>query len=502
MKKQSISLLSTTFLVLVLASCGTSTTSMTSTNSQSNGTTDPTVKPDVLPAVFEKFEGEIEHNVEIKVLENGNADKVGYSDALCDAFNEEYAEYGITAVDANIGEYNDLAQMGPYGTGPDVLYQANDIIMGYVDDRLVTPLPTYYLDAYKQIPATAWKAYESDATGTNYTFGIPINVQTGLLYYRQDLLPENWQSDWDDNENDVPDMVENLNDLYRFSKIRHEANPEEYGFVFSLNDFYFTGSFLFTYGGYIFGDDNTDDTDIGLHQGDAAIGANIARDFAGVMSVECIDDSAKLSISGNMASGKYFASVTTPDNYEVIISAMALEYQNEGKGTAEECDALARENLMSVPFPDFPISGDLEDDSEGFTPALTMGGINGFAISSYTKYPKASLAFINFAASYEMVEKRFEMLGIAPCREDVATIAGDLSKQLFEKVDSGAIYLMPSLSSLGQVWSPAGSFFSDLAEDNLTRSVEERKYDTIEKIQQGLETTSQNIYDAIHILGA
>ena len=92
-------------------------------------------------------------------------------------------------------------------------------------------------------------------------------------------------------------------------------------------------------------------------------------------------------------------------------------------------------------------------------------------------------------------------MGIAPCREDAAEIAGELSKQLFDKVDEGAIYLMPSLSSLSQVWSPAGSFFGDLAEDNLIRPVAERKYDTLEKIQAGLETTSQNIYDAIHILG-
>lgn len=153
-------------LAILLTGCGThDTTSSLGSDGSGYDPDDPTVKPDVIPAVFEKFEGELERNVEIKVLENGNADKVGYSDELFDAFNEAYEEYGITAVDANIGEYNDLAQMGPYGTGPDVLYQANDIIMGYVDDKLVTPLPTYYMPDYKEIPATAWKAYESSATG-------------------------------------------------------------------------------------------------------------------------------------------------------------------------------------------------------------------------------------------------------------------------------------------------------------------------------------------------
>ena len=58
-----------------------------------------------------------------------------------DAFNEEYAEYGITAVDANIDQYNDLEQSGPFGYGPDVLYQANDAIMKYVDGHHIMPIP-------------------------------------------------------------------------------------------------------------------------------------------------------------------------------------------------------------------------------------------------------------------------------------------------------------------------------------------------------------------------
>ena len=43
------------------------------------------------------------------------------------AFNEAYADQGIQAVDANMDEYTDLAANGPYGYGPDVLYQANEM---------------------------------------------------------------------------------------------------------------------------------------------------------------------------------------------------------------------------------------------------------------------------------------------------------------------------------------------------------------------------------------
>jgi len=74
------------------------------------------------------FTGELEQNVTIRVLENDTAIARGYAKELLEAFNEAYAEYGITAVDANMDQYLDLANDGPYGYGPDVLYQANDVI--------------------------------------------------------------------------------------------------------------------------------------------------------------------------------------------------------------------------------------------------------------------------------------------------------------------------------------------------------------------------------------
>ena len=53
-----------------------------------------------------------------------------------------------------------------------------------------------------------------------------------------------------------------------------------------------------------------------------------------------------------------------------------------------------------VNVPKLPVSGDLEDESQGFMDMTVMGGVNGYAISSYTKYPNASLEFVNFATSY------------------------------------------------------------------------------------------------------
>lgn len=85
-----------------------------------------------------KFTGELERNVTIRILENDTAVKQGYLKRLLDAFNEAYAEYSIVAVEANMDEYSDLENDGPYGYGPDVLYQANDRLMRYVDGKHMT----------------------------------------------------------------------------------------------------------------------------------------------------------------------------------------------------------------------------------------------------------------------------------------------------------------------------------------------------------------------------
>ena len=76
-----------------------------------------------------------DETITLRILENDTAKSQGYLDELLTAFNEAYADKGIVAVDANMEEYSDLAENGPYGYGPDVLYQANDKLMAYAEDK-------------------------------------------------------------------------------------------------------------------------------------------------------------------------------------------------------------------------------------------------------------------------------------------------------------------------------------------------------------------------------
>lgn len=59
--------------------------------------------------------------------------------------------------------------------------------------------------------------------GTTYYCGVPINVQTGMLYYIESMLPDNWETDWDVNGNGTPDFFETYTALYAFSKETQEG---------------------------------------------------------------------------------------------------------------------------------------------------------------------------------------------------------------------------------------------------------------------------------------
>lgn len=440
----------------------------------------------------EKFTGEIERNVTLRILENDTAKEQGYLKELLDAFNAEYAEYGIKAVDANMDQFTDLETGGPYGYGPDVLYQANDAIMKYVDGtrKHILPLPVEQLDCYEHIGKNAWDAYRVTIENQDFICGVPVNIQQPLLFYRKDLLPANWETEWDDDKNGVPDMIEYWTDLYRYSQTIRAQSASNYGYMKSLNDGYFASGYFLSYGGYVFGGEERNDTsDVGFSKNDGYLDAKIIRQLASVMNLECTEDTITKNSYSRMAQGAYFATMTTPDVYTMFIKEMV------NAGFTEE---YARENLIMTDVPKLPVSGDLEDESQGFKDMTVMGGINGYAISSYTKAPNAALAFVNFATSYKMINRRAELLGISPARGDSAEALGGLNANINNNLTAGTIYVMPSVRALGQVWTPLQTYCAILADDSLTGK---NVYVTDEALKKGLENVDNQIYAAIHTLG-
>ncbi len=462
---------------------------------------------DLYRQVMARFDGKLEQGAVIKVLENDTAVELGYVDALISAFNEAYKEQGISAERMNIDQYSDLATDGPYGYGPDVWYQANDILMKYADNQHLLPLPIFDMECFSQIPQSAWNAYATDMQGETFYCGIPLNVQSGMLYYIESMLPENWETDWDVNQNGKPDFFETYTALYAYSEqCKKGGMPTRYGYLDETVDTYFMSGYLMTYGAYIFGKNGTDASDIGLAAGDGYKGARMIRQWAGEMNnTEVLDTAFSSAAYQYLADGVMLCTVTTPDVSRMFIRSMVAT----GKWTEEE----ARADLKMITVPRLPVSADLTADAwqdtitkmgELTVETTMMGGINGYGISAYTKYPNASLAFVEFATSYAQAVLRNQYLGVAPARADAAA---EISKTdatvgiLFDRLDRGFISIMPAITEIGQLWTPAESFLIDLSTDPYrAERGEERLYDTDEKIRAGLAKLAQQIKDAIETL--
>lgn len=457
---------------------------------------------------------EAEEEIVLHILENDTAKAEGYLQELLDAFNAAYADKGIQAVDANMDEFTDLATNGPYGYGPDVLYQANDKLMTYAEDKHIIPLTIEEFDCYKCVPQEAWNAFKMTLDGKEYYCGIPVNIQEPMLFYRTDMLPADWEESWDKDGNKKPDFFENWNDLYAYSKFLRDtdtsANKDgQYGFMASLNNLYLSSQFVFSYGGYIFGEKENgtlNAEDIGFAAGNTAAGMSALKQMAGLMNEGCIDDTITLNRYEKLADGSYFCTVSTPDTYSLFIEKLSLHYEAEGL-TKEEAEVKAEENLCMIELPaSMPVHGDLSKASEAMSDSdwvstAVMGGVNGYGISSYTKHREACVTFVNFATSYEMIKTRADMLGIAPTRFDAAKECGDTADMIFTSLSEGRICLMPSIKAVDQIWVPAQTVMGDIAKDAFReKNGEAQKYTSESDFQTALETVNKNIYDAVYTL--
>ena len=98
-----------------------------------------------------------------------------------------------------------------------------------------------------------------------------------------------------------------------------------------------------------------------------------------------------------------------------------------------------------------------------------------------------------------MIDKRAEMLGIAPTREDVAAKHGGTTDMIFESLQAGNIKLMPSIKAVDQIWTPVQTLMGDMAKDAF-RTTAEKKYDSAADVSAALEKACKDIYDAIYTL--
>lgn len=314
---------------------------------------------------------------------------------------------------------------GPAGLGADVFHAPHDHVGNLVTSGLV--YENMFADQYKKDfmdAAISGTSYTTD--GESKLYGYPIAIETYALYYNKDLVDKPAET-WD----------EIFAQSKEFMKDSTKDN-KKFGIMYEPGNFYFAHAFFGGYGGYIFGDNNTNPADLGVSNEGAIESAKFVSKIHNELLPLKVEDITGDVISTFFNEGKLLYRISGPWDIK--------NHQDAGV------------NFGVAPLPKL---------ENGETPA-SFSGIKAYYVNSYSKYPKAATLLAQFASSKEMLEKRFEMTGQVPPHNgllDSDAIKADEYAMAFLQQAKSAIP-MPNIPEMQSVWGPMGVAYTTIWNDN------------------------------------
>ncbi|PWC19037.1 extracellular solute-binding protein [Brenneria corticis] len=301
---------------------------------------------------------------------------------------------------------------GPAGIGPDVFVMPHDQIGTAVVQGLIAELkldPAYIAGFTK--PALDAQTYNGKL------YGIPKAVETTVLIYNKDLMPQ---------------PPEKFDDLFTFSK--QQRTEGRYGLLAKFDEIYYAYAVIAGMGGYIFGQNSNGSPnvkDIGLDKKAAIDAVNYLKKFYsdGLFPPGIVGETGLNAIDSLFTEKKAAAVITGPWSFQ--------PYKNAGI------------NYGVVPLPLLP---------NGEHPRSLLG-VKGYSISTYSKKQELAQKFIEFINQPEYARIRFQLTGeIPPIGKlvDDPLIKND-EKSRAVAIQSGYAVPMPSVPEMQEVWIPTNS---------------------------------------------
>ncbi len=363
--KSSIRLLLMLILLIVLAACNKP--GSTGVKEDQGGTED---NKDSAPVETEELVPE--EDAKLTIWSNSEGEEGDWIRYVAEKFTEEYG-FPVTIEEVSHTDAPGKLQTdGPAGLGGDVFMAPHDHVGNMNTAGLI--YENYFANEYSErFMESAMQGVSIVTDGELKAYGFPLAIETVALYYNNDLL---------DSMGFEP--AETMDELIEQSKQFMAKNPGSYGFMLEPGNFYLTHAFLGGYGGYIFGDDNTNPDDLGLNNE----GAVKAGEFMKMIHDDLLPIK-KEDITGDVI-GSYF-------NEGKLLYNMTGPWALKG-----HLEAGVNLGVTTMPK--------LEN---GVVPT-TFSGVKALFVNSYSKYTKAATTFSKFATSDEMLLKRYEITNQLP----------------------------------------------------------------------------------------
>lgn len=317
-----------------------------------------------------------------------------------------------------------LALDGPAGKAPDVMMSAYDRLgplgqQGHIAEIKLGNDADYNETDKKQV------------TVDGKFFGEPAIIETLIMYYNKDLVK------------DVPATFADLEKLSKDPKFDFEAEKgKNVGFLAKWTDFYSAYGLLAGYGGYVFGDNGTDPSDVGLNSKGAVEGIDYANEWfqnvwpKGMQDVKSAGD----FIDDQFINGKAGVVINGP------WAANGYKEADVNYGVAK------------IPT--------LKNGKE----YQAFGGGKAWVMSNYSKRKDMGQKFIDYVTNAENQEKLFDVTNEVPAnnkaREKAAASDDAITKAVVDQYENADP--MPNIPEMGEVWTGGENLMFDAASGKQT----------------------------------
>lgn len=385
-------------------------------------------------------EGEAEEGKTLTVsVDSGYKD---YINEIKDTFEKEN-DVKIKLVEKDMfDQLESLALDGPAGKGPDVMMAAYDRIGALGQQGHLAEVKLGNESAYDETD-------KAQVTYDGKIYGEPAVIETLVLYYNKDLVDT------------APATFKDLENLSKDSRFAFESEAgKNTGFLAKWTDFYYSYGLIAGYGGYVFGDDGTDPSDIGLNNAGAVEGISYATDWFQNVWPKGMQD---IKSAGDFASQQFMSNKTA-----AII---------DGPWQAQTY----KENNINYGVAKIPTLNNGQ-------PYQPFGGGKGWVVSNYAKNKDLSQKWLDYVTNQENQEKFFEMVNEIPANQQARETAkaknDELTTAVIEQYETAQA--MPNIPEMGEVWTGAENLMFDAASGSKTpkESADEAVKTISESIEQ------------------
>ena len=339
-----------------------------------------------------------------------------YMEEAAKAFEKETGtKVDIKTGDA-LGGLDKLSLDNQSGKAPDVMMAPYDRVGGLGNDGQLAEV-TLNKDSKTD------KTTESLVTNGGKVYGAPAVIETLVLYYNKDLLQE------------APKTFGELEELAKDSKYDFAGEDgKNTAFLADWTNFYYAYGLLSGNGGYVFGKNGTDPSDIGLNNQGAIDGIEYAKTWYAKWPKGLQDTKGAANfIQTQFQEGKTAAIIDGP------WKASSLKEAKVNYGVAT--------------IPTLP-------NGKAYS---AFGGGKAWVIPAGANNPEAAQKFVDFLTSTDQQKAFYDKTNEVPANTEAREYAvgknDELTTAVVKQFENAQP--MPNISEMSTVWDPAATMLFD-----------------------------------------